>query len=381
MKLERMRLRNAVGVALFGALLVAACETDNVTDLTEDRPVLKVVLSPGDAVYPSGSVALSKAVVSGFDFSVSDGFERGTGAGGLFGSVVTAAGTFGGVNLGGAVRNSSQDVRLPILLESSAVVGGHFGLFKLRDPDDWDLWGELQGLEPSTVYTVVLARMTLRANGELDQHQVLTGNPVDQPDALSFAAGETQVYGNVVCNFDVATPVTAEMNPVALGVIETDASGNGTVDCWLRASPGDLWPQPGASADDFTAGNTPFGSNEPGAMVGPGQFNYLLLYEGAPSERLHPGRQPHGAHAAGPRHRHASGNVINNALASFPGRSRPQRPGTVRRAPTPSPRRARSTSPSRDSRPSRAAPTSCGCMVPGPTRPSTPPSIPTATWT
>ena len=83
MKLERMRLRDAVGVALFGALLVAACETDNVTDLTEDRPVLKVVLSPGDAVYPSGSVALSKAIVSGFDLSVPDGFDRGPGRGAL----------------------------------------------------------------------------------------------------------------------------------------------------------------------------------------------------------------------------------------------------------------------------------------------------------
>ena len=152
MKLERMRLRDAVGVALFGALLVAACETDNVTDLTEDRPVLKVVLSPGDAVYPSGSVALSKAIVSGFDLSVPDGFDRGTGPGGLFGSVATASGAIPGVDIGGTVRNSSQETRLPALQESSAGVGGHFALFELISistnpafaPGDWDLWGELQ---------------------------------------------------------------------------------------------------------------------------------------------------------------------------------------------------------------------------------------------
>ena len=55
---ERKRIRGALAVAALGALLVA-CETDNVTDLTGERPVLKVVLAPGEAVFPSGSVALS----------------------------------------------------------------------------------------------------------------------------------------------------------------------------------------------------------------------------------------------------------------------------------------------------------------------------------
>ena len=57
---ERTRIRGALGIALFGALLVA-CETDNVTDLTGDRPVLRMVLAPGEAVFPSGSVTVSGA--------------------------------------------------------------------------------------------------------------------------------------------------------------------------------------------------------------------------------------------------------------------------------------------------------------------------------
>ena len=82
MKAARKRIRlHAVGVALCGALLVAACETDNVTDLTDDRPVLKMTIAPGDAVFPSGSVALSKAVVSGFDFSVDGRVRPGDGSG------------------------------------------------------------------------------------------------------------------------------------------------------------------------------------------------------------------------------------------------------------------------------------------------------------
>ena len=333
MIIERKRIRpHAVGVALFGALLVAACETDNVTDLTEDRPVLKVVLAPGDAVFPSGSVELSKAVVSGFDLSVPDGFDRGTGPGGFFGGVVTASGTASGVDLGGSVRNSVQDPRLPALRESSAGVGGHFGLFELNGllAQDvpvgfWDLWGEVQGLEPATLYTVVLARMTLQVNGELDQNQVLTGNAADQPDELSFLAGETVIYENVACDFDIPagiTPISAEMNPVALGVIETDAGGNAVVDCVLRAVPGDQWPGRAEGADlstaeDFTSENTPFGSNEPGASVGAGQFNYLLLYEGAPTGDAIPSGSPTVRMQLGPDI-DASGNVINNAMAPFP---------------------------------------------------------------
>ena len=333
MKSARKRIRlHAVGVALCGALLVAACETDNVTDLTEDRPVLKMTIAPGDAVFPSGSVALSKAVVSGFDFSVPDGFDRGTGAGGFFVPVATPIGTAPAVNLGASVRNSSQDPRLPTLREGSAALGTHFGLFELtrflRDgapPGYWDLWGEVQGLEPSTAYTVVLARMTLQVNGELDQHQVLTGNPVDQPDQLSFAPGETTIYANVACDFDLPdgiTPITAEMNPVGIGVIETSEAGTGVLDCLLRAVPGDLWPGRAAganvsTADDFTPANTPFGSNEPGAMVGPGQFNYLLFYEGAPSGGALPAGNPTVRMQLGPDI-DASDTVINNAMAPFP---------------------------------------------------------------
>ena len=329
----RKRIRpHAVGVALCGALLVAACETDNVTDLTEDRPVLKMTIAPGDAVFPSGSVALSKAVVSGFDLSVPDGFDRGTGAGGFFRTVDYGTGTIPALDMGQALRNATQDPRLPALREGSAELGTHLALFELNlfyeqtiPVGYWDLWGQVEGLEPSTAYTVVLARMSLRVNGELDQHQVLTGNPVSEPDELSFAPGETTIYENVACNFDIpdgVTPIRAEMNPVGLGVAETDGSGSLALDCVLRAMPDDLWPgrSEGANfttADDFTSANAPFGANEAGAMVGPGQFNYLLLYEGSPSGGALPAGGPTVRMQLGPDI-DSDGNVINNAMAPFP---------------------------------------------------------------
>lgn len=65
MNLDRKRIRGAMGAALFGALLATACETDNLTDLTADRPVLRVVIAPGEAVFPGGSVAVSGVDASG----------------------------------------------------------------------------------------------------------------------------------------------------------------------------------------------------------------------------------------------------------------------------------------------------------------------------
>lgn len=329
MKAARKRIRLcAVGAALCGALLVAACETDNVTDLTADRPVLKMAIAPGDAVYPSGSVALSKAVVSGFDFSVADGFARGTAPGARLGEVVTSFGPFIAVDIGNTVRNASQDQRLPALRESSAAVGGHFGLFELdpitsadHPPGRWDLWGEVQGLEPSTVYTVVLARMALRIHGELDQNQILTGVPVSQPDELYLLPGEGRVYSNVACTFSAITPVTADMNPVGLGAIETDANGNGAIDCIVQMSPMNLWPVPAegadaSTADDFNEGNAPFGANLAGANVAAGQFNYVLLYEGAPTAETLSGA-PTVRMQLGPDI-DAGGDVVNNAMAPFP---------------------------------------------------------------
>ncbi len=325
----RMRNGGVARVALLGALVVAACETDNVTDVTADRPVLKMVIAPGDAVYPAGSVALSKAVVSGFDLSVSDGFGRGTGAGGLFRPVEASGGfTAPAVDIGGTVRNSAQDPRLPALVESSAAVGGFFGVFELdpitssaHPPGRWDFWGEVQGLEPSTVYTVVLARMALQVNGALDQNQVLTGNAVDEPDALSLLPGEMAIYPEVNCNYSAVVPVTPAMNPVGLGFFETNASGAAAIDCLVDATPAEMWPVPAEGADaataaDFTAANAPFGSNEPGVAVGPGQFNYMLLYQGAPSAETLAGA-PTARMQLGPDI-DASGNVINNAMGPFP---------------------------------------------------------------
>ena len=67
----------------------------------------------------------------------------------------------------------------------------------------------------------------------------------------------------------------------------------------------------------FTAENTPFGSNATGANVAAGQFNYLLLYEGAPTGGAIPSGTPTVRMQLGPDIDMA-GNVINNAMGPFP---------------------------------------------------------------
>ena len=321
MNIQRKRVRRGPMAALaLGVLALGACEVTNVTDVTEARPVLKMVLGPGAAVLPSGSVALSKIRISGFDFSVVDGFARGTGPDGVYVPVDNPFGASPAFDMGGAVRNSSQDTRLPALVESSAAIGDFWGMFSPAFTDQgngsWDLFGELVGLAPDATYTVVLARMALQANGELDQQQSLTGRPVTDPDQLTFLGGQTVGYPGIACNFSAFSDVTASTNPVALGVIVTDGEGKGTVDCIVRSTTGDS-PWALNDAAGFTAADAPFGSNAAGATLAPGQFNYVLLYEGVPTDNALPPGNPTVRVQIGPDI-DAAGNVTNNALSPFP---------------------------------------------------------------
>lgn len=285
--------RNAprtVGALLVAALALGACETppETVTDLTANEPVLKVVMATsGEAKFPSGSAELSETVISGFDFTVPDGFARGNDPGEDFYPVDNPFGAANAYDMGGNVRNSSQDTRLPTLSESDAAVGDFFAMFNPgftgNGPNAHDLFGELVGLAPNTTYSVVLAQMWLQVNGELDQNQILTGRTVTAPDELMFTGGTPTGYPGIVCNFSAFSDVSDLTNPVMLGTVTTDADGNVTVDCVVRSVGNSPWwaddstQSPDAVTDPDQA---PFGDNRASASLLPGQFNYLMLYEG-----------------------------------------------------------------------------------------------------
>lgn len=307
------------------ALGLAACEQDAVTDVTGEKPVLNILLAPGAAVLPGGTSALSGTRISNFDTSVPDAFARATDPLETYVSQTTGAGTGTGFDLRTGVRNSSQDPRLPALVESEAVVGDWFGLFNPAWAGAgvglWDLFGEIRGLKPEAVYTVVLARMALDVRGDLDQHARLTGSPIEQPDSLYFVGGEPYTPGSAVtCNFSAAVGVNTSRNPVVLGVFETNAAGTGIVDC-VPGATGDSpwWRSTASQTPPGAADSLPFGVNQPGATLRPGQYNYVLIYEGAyvPGSNQLPSQNPVVRIQVGPDI-DANGNVINNGFAPWP---------------------------------------------------------------
>ena len=327
MPFQRHRGLNALLAAALVpvALGLAACDEDTVTTVTEERPVLNILLSPGEAVFPAGRSTLGDTRISNFDTSLPDAFARATGALDTYTSQETEFGTGMGFDLRSGVRNSSQDPRLPALVESEAAVGDFFGLFNPAwagaGVGFWDLLGHIKGLESETVYTVVLARMALDVRGELDQHARLTGFPVEQPDSLYFLDGAPYTPGSAVtCNFSAAVGVNTERNPVVLGVFTTDAAGTAIIDCVPAATGDSPWWRSNASQTPAGAADSvPFGVNEVGATLRPGQYNYVLIYEGAyePGSHQLPSQNPVVRIQVGPDI-DANGNVINNGFAPWP---------------------------------------------------------------
>lgn len=326
MTLYEKRYGRTVGLALALAIvpLLSACESDPVTDLTAERPVLEMLLAPGEAVLPGGGLALGSPRISGFDLTTPDAFDRGEVPLGNFVTVESGCcGPGEAFDIAARFAEQPDDTRLPRPTHEGAAPGDWFGMFNPAwtgvGEGMWDLYGEVTGLKPSTTYTIVLARMATDVRGELDQNQVLLGHRVSQPDSLFFLGGTETGYPNIECNFSDFSDVSASTNPVALGFVVTNDNGAVTVDCIPTAVDDSPWWRNAASeTPPGAADSLAFGVNGVNGSVEPGQFNYLLFYEG-PIDPANP--VPETAPAVriqlGPDI-DASGNAINNAFAPFP---------------------------------------------------------------
>lgn len=320
---HRIRARSLrVTAALAGIAAVGACDQKTVVDLTEGDPILRVSVAPGEAVLPSGSVALSNIRISDFDFTVTDGFSRGVTPEEAFVSQSYGSGTWPGLDVAGGFRNSSQDVRAPRLVESEGGVGGFYAMWGpefLGADGLWNLWGEVSGLKPNTQYTIVMARMALEVRGELDQNQILTGRTVSEPDSLYFLGGSEGGTSTLVCDYPAVFIVDPSMNPVAVGIDQTNADGAAEYDCIPGAGAGLPWftSQAGSPPPGY-ADSLPFGQNVPGATLPLGQFNYVLFYEGVgtPGDPV-PNVNPTLRIQVGPDI-DGSGTVINNTFRPLP---------------------------------------------------------------
>ena len=311
-----------LALAAAGAVAIAACDADRSNFIS---PIGDVILDFGIAATPSGVPAASGGISAftlvGFDPNLSeDAFGRATGALGSYGDLF---GDCFGFNITGAVRNSSEDPRLPALAASDASVGGFFTLLgpQCIGAGFWDLFGEVLGLAPNTTYTVALARMSLTVNGQLDAEQVLLGEPVTEPDELTFLGGTEGGDETAPCDFSTLVGVDASTNPVGLGTVITDGAGDVVVDC-LPFPVGDSpWWR---SADETPAGaedSVPVGvkaTTADGGGVVPGQYNYVLLIEGIGTALDPvPDVNPTVRMQIGPDI-DASGNVVANGFPPFP---------------------------------------------------------------
>jgi hypothetical protein len=230
-----------------------------------------------------------------------------------------------GYDIMSSVRNSSEDERLPALVSSSAAVGDFWAMyspwFTGNGPGAFDLWGELTGLKPETTYSVVMAQMWLDVNADLDQNGVLVGKKDASADELKFMAGTPTGYPDIVCNFSAFSNVSDVTNPVMLGTVTSDADGNATVDCLPTAVGNSPWWTDDSverpdDVDDPT--KAPFGDNRTSKTLSPGQFNYIMLYEGVGTATDPiPTESPTVRVQVGPDI-DQDGNVVNNGLKPYP---------------------------------------------------------------
>ena len=316
------------GMLAAGLVLVfglGACDLgDEALDVSGVHPVLNFPTALGDPItLPAGGVAVAVGI-AGFDLSVPDGFARATGALGRFVTQTTdCCGDAMGFDVVTSIRNSSQDERLPALEPSSGAGGDFFALFNpaFTGVADgwWDLFGQVEGLKPSTTYTIALARLAVDVRGEIDNETVLLGQPILLPDSLFLLGGAESGDETVVCNFSAGVGVTTADNPVALGTVTTDAMGDVTVDC-LPVATGDSpwWRSTAAEMPAGAADSVPVGVNDLAGAVDPGQYNYILIIEGqGTAGNPVPDVNPTLRIQMGPDI-DATGTVINNTFGPYP---------------------------------------------------------------
>jgi hypothetical protein len=164
--------------------------------------------------------------------------------------------------------------------------------------------------------------MALTVNGTLDTEEMLLTGTVTEPDELTYLGGTEAGYPTIICNFSFFSNVDGDMNPLALGIVTTDAAGDVTVDCVPRAVGTSPWWRnnvddvPPGAADSTAAGVN--ATTADGGGVALGQYNYVLLIEGVGvAGNEVPDANPTVRIQIGPDI-DASGNVIPNAFAPFP---------------------------------------------------------------
>lgn len=313
------RALRIVAVVVFGTM--AACEGYPVTEITEDRPVLRMLISPGDALLPGGSVELSETRISNFDLTVPDAFDRATGDTYRYFPTCPCWGFTSAAALG-----ADEDPRLPAIQQEGVEVvdfGGSGNFLYVLGPEYWeadffDIWGGIGGMPASQQVWVGFARYGVQESGRLDQADMLLTGAVSGPDQLVLAGGTPGGSGARPADlFNTAAPYAAEANanPYVLGHVTTSAEGRAGIDVVLGSSTVGGTPVYYTAAEGFSAAKAPFGPNDNGT-IGSAQYNYMVVWGADPLTNPNApvlARVQLAADAEG-----TSLNVRNNAFAPFP---------------------------------------------------------------
>jgi hypothetical protein len=325
---QRLRIAGIVAAA---ALALGACnQRKSLYEVERGTPIFYSVIDAGSARgAPTGSLLINAFRLIGFDPTVPDAFGRATGGVGRYGVQPTFFAAPFDIGYGfdlRAVRGRDADPRSP--RPTAATISLPRNRMALLDPlwwevtGQWTVTGSFSPLTAGQPYTLVLARMALVVRGELDAVELMLHGAITQPDSLYYLGGSPTGVPTRNCGSGTPQPITASSNPVNIGAVVAGASGEALfLYCIVQPTGDSPWwrRMAGATLPPGAADSLPLGTNGPGGRVRPGQYNYLLLFQGLGADAANP--IPPGAPVAriqiGPDI-DATGAVIENGFSPFP---------------------------------------------------------------
>ena len=308
-----------LGIAGAMVIVLTGCPEDAADIVEYKATILNFDVAPmGDALLVTGDVSIDGLVLADFDPTRDpDAFARATSDLG-FGHSGTR------YLIDEAARNSGQDSRLPSLggLGTEAVNTASACRFGDGDfwggSNGWDFYCFLQDLRASQDYTVMLVRYALTVNGDLDSEEMLLTGAITNPDELTVLGGTAGGYPTELCDFDPARPtytigVTGDQNPLVMGYVTSNASGNATFDCLIGT--GGFWKAGGGGLVD--PDSAPFAPNTISSFDLP-RYNYVVIVEGTGTAGAPVPTGDHVLRFQVGADIDASGNPIDNGLAPTP---------------------------------------------------------------
>lgn len=276
-------MKRVSSVAIGGALLLTiwGCPRDDENQLIVTGPDSAVtvvpLVRPAFLRPPTGSAEANRLELISFDQSPADAFGRATTEFGY---------SWDGDNyrFDAAARNSTNDPRLPALGGlGTEVVGASQCRFGegtwWGGSGGFDFFCFLDGLKPSTDYSVLLYRYETVVNGDLDAPERLLTGAIAEPDELVPLGGTPGGYPTELCDFDPARPtfttgVTGDQNPLNMGFVTTDADGSLVFDCLIGS--GGHWAEEDLDGSPSLA---PIGPNTFDPFGLP-RYNFIVIFEG-----------------------------------------------------------------------------------------------------